>query len=84
MFLSVAHSHFVDTTIENGIEFQIEQDTNECTICASHFKISATSDIQTGPITFHWVTAQEISNPSVESPLVGIHNERAPPFLIRG
>lgn len=79
----MAHSHFVDTTIDNGIEIQIEQDTNECTICASHFKTSADSDTQTNPLTSSWVTAQEVSVPEVESPLVGIHNERAPPFLIR-
>lgn len=80
----MAHSHFVDNTIDNGIEIQIEQYTNECTICASHFKTSADSDIQTGPLTSHWVTAQEVSVPVVESPPFGIHNERAPPFLIRG
>lgn len=84
MFFSVAHNHFVNNSIDNGIEIQIEQYTNECTICASHFKTSADTDNQTDPLISHWSAAQEVSVPVVESPPVGIHNERAPPFLIRG
>ena len=83
MFLSVAHNHFVDRIVDNGIKIQIEQDTNECTICASHFKMSADSDFETNPLTLHYVNSQESTEPAAELPIVGIYNERAPPSIIR-
>lgn len=84
MFLSFAHSHFVETTFDNGIEVQITKDTNECIICASHFKISVSSDTDSTPIAFQWDTVEHHTQPAVDSPEVGIHNDRAPPFVVHG
>ncbi|HKL14816.1 MAG TPA: hypothetical protein VJ915_04235 [Balneolaceae bacterium] len=84
MLLSLAHNHFVDTTVDNGIEIQITKDTNECIICASHFKVSFSDDNKTNPITLLWERVELNTLSAVKSPRVDSHNKRAPPFVVLG
>lgn len=84
MFLSLAHNHIVDIIVDNGIEVQVTKDTNECVICASHFKISVTSDIDSSPLTLLRERVESSTLPAAKSPRVGIHNNRAPPIVVHG
>gem|GEM_PF-923016 len=84
MFLSMAHSHFVETMVDNGIEVHITKNTNECVICASHFKISVSSDTEPSPVTLQWEIIEFSTRPAIAPPQIDIHNNRAPPFVVFG
>jgi hypothetical protein len=84
MFLSLAHSHFVERTVDNGIEVHITKNTNECIICASHFKISVSPDTEPSPVVHQWEIVEFSTRPALAPPLTGNHNNRAPPFVVYG
>lgn len=81
MMLSLAHNHIVDNKVDNGIEVQIERNTNECIICASHFKISVTTDIDSAPLTLHWESVDPETQTAFVSPQKSVKNNRAPPIV---
>lgn len=81
MFLSLAHNHIVESTPDNGIEIQIEKNTNECVICASHFKVSVSSNSGLSPVTLNWQVLH-LQTLSVHiSAKIGLYNNRAPPVV---
>lgn len=81
MMLSLAHNHFVDSAIDNGIDVQIERNTNECIICASHFKFSITTDTDSSPLTLHWESVEFETQSAFASPQKSVKNNRAPPVV---
>lgn len=84
MLLSLAHNHFVDTTVDNGIEVQITKDTNECIICASHFKFTISDDSESTLINHLCERVEYNTLPAVETPRTSVHKDRAPPFVVFG
>ena len=82
--MSLAHNHFVDLTVDNGIEIHVTKDTNECIICASHFKVSFSDDSKSSPVTLLWESVEFKTLPAVTSPRVDSHNKRGPPFVVLG
>jgi hypothetical protein len=81
MMLSLAHNHIVDNKVDNGIEVQIERNTNECIICASHFKISVSSDTDSTPLTLYWESVEPETQSAILTPQKSVKNNRAPPIV---
>lgn len=80
--LSTIHSHYDTDDHIDGIEYQFSQDTTECAVCASHFKITAGSDLESeSPLLYNdllFVHTEEI----IVDSLNNIQDGRAPPFLV--
>ena len=84
MLLSLAHNHLVEFSVDNGIDVQIERNTNECIVCASHFKFSVDTEIHSSPLALHWETLDAETAPAVDSPVTSFHKNRAPPSVVIG
>ena len=84
MMLSLAHNHIIPNTVDNGIGVQIEKNTNECVICASHFKISVSADSDTTPLTLYSESIEFETRNAFASPLKSTKNNRAPPLVEKG
>lgn len=83
MFLSVFHAHFAES-VSDADQVVITKDYNECAVCASHFKVSnSVPNFKTEFFLPDFIDG-ESKESAEESPIAGIHNERAPPFFIRG
>lgn len=84
MMLSLAHNHIIPDTVDNGIDVQIEKNTNECIICASHFKVSVSADSDTTPLTLSSETVEFETINAFVSPQNSVKNNRAPPVVVKG
>ncbi|MEX0662417.1 MAG: hypothetical protein WD381_05970 [Balneolaceae bacterium] len=79
--LSTIHAHYdLDDPID-GIEYQFSQDSNECAICASHFKISTDSDLKSELPLFYNSLLFVHTDDIIVDPLNNIQDGRAPPFF---
>ncbi len=79
--LSTVHTHYESDSHVDGIEYQFTQDVNECVICASHFKVTAGSDVESkAPLHYKNSLFVHTENLIVD-PLNNIQNGRAPPFF---
>lgn len=80
--MSVVHFHYDGGEHVDGIEHQISQVTNECAICASHFKVTPGSDHESD-VTLHFSTQiLVLSDKIIVDPLNNVQNGRAPPFTV--
>lgn len=82
LLLSLAHNHFVDDTVDSDIEIHVTKDTNECAVCASHFKVAVSVELEPNPLLLHWESpSNDLVRPEC-SPVFTVHNDRAPPFVV--
>ena len=82
LFLSLAHNHFVDATVDSDIEIHVTKDTNECAVCASHFKVTPSTDLELNPLLRHWDSPSVDIVSAIFSPVFTIHDDRAPPVVV--
>lgn len=79
--LSTIHTHYDTDDYIDGIEYQFSQDTNECAVCASHFKITAGSDLESEAPLFYSDLLFVHTELFIVDPLNNIQDGRAPPFF---
>lgn len=79
--LSTVHFHYGDDSHADGIELQITQDSNDCAICASHFKVTSGSELDS-EVYLHFNTSFFVHTEyTIVDPLNNTHDGRAPPFF---
>lgn len=79
--LSTIHTHYDTDDHIDGIEYQFSQDSNECAVCASHFKIIAGSDLESDAPLFYSNLLFLPTDAVIVDPLNNIQDGRAPPFF---
>lgn len=84
MSLSVIHNHIYEETFVDGIEYQIVQDSNECSVCASHFKVVPDFEIESDVIPLRISSLSVFSESVIIDPLFNLQDGRAPPIGFTG
>jgi len=79
LFLSLIHNHGHIDHSDDHLVHQITQDITECTICASHFKFSSDTDIDSHVLRSPEQSIYTFTAIDFVDPLNNLQEGRAPP-----
>lgn len=80
--MSVVHFHYDSGEHDDGIEYKISQVTNDCAICASHFKFTFDFKPELESFISFNSSVNLDTNKTAQEPIVGKHKGRSPPSTV--